>query len=160
MIRARQGEELKLRFINDLDREIWLHFFGVRGPSELMTINVLPGADEAVDCVFTPPDAGTFWIAPMADQSRLRDMGLYRRAGRGGEGAAHRHRRSVLVLDDWKLGEDGAVDGNFGDVETMVGEGRLGNWFTINNRFRPRLAARAATATRGCGFSTPPMSAP
>ena len=41
-----------------------------------MTINVPPGADHAVDCVFTPPDAGTFWIAPMSDQSRLRDMGL------------------------------------------------------------------------------------
>ena len=76
VIRARQGQPLKLRFINDLDRDIWLHFFGVRGPTELMTINVPPGADNAVDCVFTPPDAGTFWIAPIADQSRLRDMGL------------------------------------------------------------------------------------
>ena len=31
VIRARQGAELKLRFINDLPREIWLHFHGVRG---------------------------------------------------------------------------------------------------------------------------------
>lgn len=148
VIRARQGEPLKLRFINDLDREIWLHFFGVRGPSELMTVNVPPGADHAVDCVFTPPDAGTFWIAPMSDQSRLRDMGL--QAVLVVEEAKPLPGISdlVMVLDDWKLADDGAVEGNFGDVEAMVGEGRLGNWFTINNRFRPRLSLAKDSYTR------------
>ena len=76
VIRAKQGQELKLRFFNELDNEIWLHFFGLRGPSELMTINVPPG-DKGVDCVFTPPDAGTFWIGPVSEVSRHRDMGLY-----------------------------------------------------------------------------------
>jgi len=139
VIRAKQGQPLKLRFINDLDREIWLHFFGVRGPTELMTINVPPGADHAVDCVFTPPDAGTFWIAPMSEQSRMRDMGLS--AVLVVEEAVPIPGMSdlVMVLDDWKLADDGSVAGNFGDVEVMVGEGRLGNWFTINNRFRPKL---------------------
>jgi FtsP/CotA-like multicopper oxidase with cupredoxin domain len=147
VIRARQGEQLKLRFINDLGRDVWLHFFGVRGPSELMTLNILPGADEAVDCVFTPPDAGTFWIAPMADQSRLRDMGL--------SAVLVVEEKEplplddlVLVLDDWKLADDGAIAGGFGDVAAMVGEGRLGNWFTINNRFRPRLPLGRARYTR------------
>ena len=139
IIRAMQGQPLKLRLINDLDREIWLHFFGVRGPTELMTINVPPGADHAVDCVFTPPDAGTFWIAPMSDQSRMRDMGLQAvlvvEEAKPVPGLVD----LVMVLDDWKLDDDGAVAGNFGDMETMVGEGRLGNWFTINNRFRPKL---------------------
>lgn len=148
VIRATQGHELKLRFINDLDREIWLHFFGVRGPTELMTINVPPGADHAVDCVFTPPDAGTFWIAPMSDQSRLRDMGL---------GAVLVVEEAkpiagltdlVMVLDDWKLDDNGAVEGHFGDVEAMVGEGRLGNWFTINNRFRPKFDLAKDSFTR------------
>jgi FtsP/CotA-like multicopper oxidase with cupredoxin domain len=148
VIRARQGEELKLRFINDLDREVWLHFFGVRGPSELMTINLLPGADEAVDCVFTPPDAGTFWIAPMADQSRMRDMGLSAVLVVEEKEMLPGIEDRVLVLDDWKLGENGAIAGDFGDVETMVGEGRLGNWFTVNNRFRPRLALRRDGYTR------------
>jgi FtsP/CotA-like multicopper oxidase with cupredoxin domain len=148
IIRATQGQPLKLRFINDLDREIWLHFFGVRGPTELMTINVPPGADHAVDCVFTPPDAGTFWIAPMADQSRLRDMGL--QAVLVVEEAAPVPDISdlVMVLDDWKLDDTGAVEGTFGDVETMVGEGRLGNWFTINNRFRPKLELSKDKDTR------------
>jgi len=148
IIRARQGQEVKLRFINDLDREIWLHFFGVRGPADLMTINVPPGADEAVDCVFTPPDAGTFWLAPMSDQSRLRDMGLGAvlvvEEAQPIPGLAD----LVLVLDDWKLDDTGAVEGNFGDVEAMVGEGRLGNWFTINNRYRPKLELAKDSYTR------------
>lgn len=139
VIRATQGQPLKLRFINDLDREIWLHFFGVRGPSALMTINVPPGADHAVDCVFTPPDAGTYWIAPMADQSRLRDMGLTAVLVVEEAVPIPGLTDLVMVLDDWKLADDGSVQSSFGDVEAMVGEGRLGNWFTINNRFRPTL---------------------
>ena len=148
IISATQGQPLKLRFINDLDREIWLHFFGVRGPTELMTINVPPGADHAVDCVFTPPDAGTYWIAPMADQSRLRDMGLTAVLVVEEAPPIAGLTDLVMVLDDWKLADDGAVEGNFGDVEAMVGEGRLGNWFTINNRFRPKLDLAKDTDTR------------
>ncbi len=148
IIRARQGEALKLRLINDLDREIWLHFFGVRGPSDVMTINVPPGADHAVDCVFTPPDAGTFWIAPMSDQSRLRDMGLSAVLVVEEAKPVPGLTDLVLVLDDWKLDDAGVVEGNFGDVETMVGEGRLGNWFTINNQYRPHLALAKEGFTR------------
>ncbi|MCX7348300.1 MAG: multicopper oxidase domain-containing protein [Alphaproteobacteria bacterium] len=119
VIRARQGQELKLRFINDLDREVWLHFFGVRGPNELMTINVPAGADHAVDCVFTPPDAGTFWIAPMSDQSRLRDMGLTAVLVVEEAVPIPGITDLVMVLDDWKLADDGTVEGSFGDIEAM-----------------------------------------
>ena len=77
VLRARQGEELKVRIVNGLEREIWFHWFGVRGPSELMTLNIQPGEANAAECVFTPPDAGTFWFGPLTDASRQRDMGLY-----------------------------------------------------------------------------------
>ena len=148
VIRAKQGVELKLRFVNDLPQEIWLHFFGVRGPSALMTLNVAPGADNAVDCVFTPPDAGTYWIGPMADQSRARDMGLYAVLIVEEANPPVDLAELVLVLDDWKISDDGAIEGGFGDTETMVGEGRLGNWFTINSHFRPRLALQPDQFTR------------
>ncbi len=143
VIRARQGQELKLRLINELPLEIWLHFFGVRGPSELMTLNVPPGPDQAVDCVFTPPDAGTFWIGPVANVSQARDMGLYAvlviEEATPPDGLTDQ----VLVLDDWMIDDAGQMLGTFGDVEAMVGEGRLGNWFTINSRFRPAIAVEA-----------------
>ena len=148
VIRARQGEELRLRFINELDAEIWLHFHGVRGPSELMTLNIPPGTENAADCVFSPPDAGTFWIAPVARQSETRDRGLHAMLivaeAEPPEGIAD----LPLVLDDWKLDDAGTLAEGFGDVEAMVGEGRLGNWFTINNRFRPRLPLEPGRYTR------------
>ncbi|MBI2719012.1 MAG: multicopper oxidase family protein [Rhizobiales bacterium] len=148
VIRARQGESLKLRLFNELDFEIWLHFFGVRGPSELMTINVPAGTARGVDCVFTPPDAGTFWIGPMADVSRLRDMGLYALLVVGEAATLPDIDDLPLIIDDWKLGDNGAMEGHFGDIETMVGEGRLGNWFTVNGVHRPRLTLPAAKLTR------------
>ena len=148
VIRARQGVELKLRFVNDLPQEIWLHFFGVRGPSALMTLNVPPGGGNPVDCVFTPPDAGSFWIGPMADQSRARDMGLYAVLIVEEANPPVALAELVLVLDDWKINDDGVIEGNFGDAETMVGEGRLGNWFTINSYFRPQLPLTSGQFTR------------
>ena len=36
-----------------------------------------PGEENALDCNFSPPDAGTFWFSPVHDVSRLREMGLY-----------------------------------------------------------------------------------
>jgi FtsP/CotA-like multicopper oxidase with cupredoxin domain len=146
VIRGKQGSEIRLRFVNDLDHGLWLHFFGVRGPSELMTIDVAPG--QPVDRVFVPPDAGTFWIGPIADQSRARDMGLVAVLVIEEAAPAADLAEQVLVLDDWKLDDTGAVEGGFGDVETMVGEGRLGNWFTINNRFRPEIALDGGRVTR------------
>ena len=148
VIRARQGEELTLRFANSLDSVIWLHFHGVRGPSDKMTINVPPGEANAVEVTFTPPDAGTFWIGPMADQSRTRDMGLYAMLVVEEASAPAGLADLALVLDDWKLDDTGAIVDGFGDVEAMVGEGRLGNWFTINSRFRPRLTLTPGVYTR------------
>lgn len=147
-IRARQGTELKLRFVNGLPNDIRLHFFGVRGPSAIMTLNVRPGDGNAVDCAFTPPDAGTFWIGPAVDQSLARDMGLYAvlvvEEANPPAGIAD----LVLVLDDWKIADNGVIEGDFGDAEAMVGGGRLGNWFTINSRFRPTLPMPAGRFTR------------
>jgi FtsP/CotA-like multicopper oxidase with cupredoxin domain len=148
VLRGTQGQEFKLRLISDLDHEIWLHFFGVRGPADLMTINLPPGADHAVDCVFTPPDAGTFWLAPIADQSRTRDMGLHAAFIVAEREPVAELAELVMVLDDWKLDDQGRIDRNFGDIETMVGEGRLGNWFTVNNRYRPQLPLAAGRFTR------------
>jgi FtsP/CotA-like multicopper oxidase with cupredoxin domain len=148
VIRAGQGEELKLRFINELDFEIWLHFFGVRGPSGLMTLNVPAGNPQGVECVFTPPDAGTFWLGPMADQSRLRDMGLYAMLVVGEAQPLDGIADLPLIFDDWKLTDQGEIVGGFGDIETMVGEGRLGNWFTVNGRYRPKLALIPGKYTR------------
>ncbi len=147
VLQARQGEEFKVRIVNLLDVEIWLHWFGVRGPDSVMTLNIPPGADNAVDCVFTPPDAGTFWFGPLIDASRQRDMGLYGMLVVKGAGDENYHDQP-MILDDWKIGDDGVILQSFGDLQAAIGEGRLGNWFTLNGQYRPELAVPADRLVR------------
>ena len=45
--------------------------------AEMMSVRIAPGEANALECRFTPPDAGTFWLGPIADVSRQREMGLY-----------------------------------------------------------------------------------
>ena len=148
VIWARQGRELKLRVVNELDRDLWLHWFGVRGPSALMTLNVMPGEANAADCIFTPPDAGTFWLGTMAEQSRTRDMGLTAMVIVEEATVVAGLADLPLILDDWKIDDTGVVDPAFGDMNLVVGEGRLGNWFTINGAFRPNLPLARNALTR------------
>lgn len=147
VLQARQGEELKLRFINLLDVEIWLHWYGVRGPDSVMTLNIPPGAENATDCVFTPPDAGCFWFGPLIDASRQRDMGLYGMlvVKSPADDALF---DQPMILDDWKLGDDGAIIEDFGNLQAAIGEGRLGNWFTVNDRYRPDISLPANKLVR------------
>ena len=139
VLRAKQGSELKVRIVNGLDREIWFHWFGVRGPSDMMTLNIQPGEADAVDCIFTPPDAGTFWFGPLTDASRQRDMGLYGLLIVEEKQAIPTLMDIPLIIDDWKITDDGKIDDSFGDLKAAVGEGRLGNWFTVNGAYLPHL---------------------
>ena len=148
VLRAKQGNELKVRIVNQLDREIWFHWFGVRGPSEMMTLNVQPGEANAADCIVTPPDAGTFWFGPLTDASRQRDMGLYGMLIVEEQQPIAGLVDVPLIIDDWKIGDDGKIEESFGDLNATVSEGRLGNWFTVNGAYRPRIKLPAAKASR------------
>jgi FtsP/CotA-like multicopper oxidase with cupredoxin domain len=140
IVRAKQGQELKLRLVNELDRDIWVHFFGVRGAADVMTLNIPAKEGNSVDCVFTPPDAGTFWFGPFLDASRQRDMGLYGMLIVEETVPVLGFSDVPMVLDDWLLNDAGQIQEDFGSLQAAVGEGRLGNWFTINGALRPRLA--------------------
>lgn len=141
ILRGRQGEELKYRFINELGRAVTLHWYGVRGPSTMMSLVIEPGEQNAIDCVFAPPDAGTFWFGPVTDSSRLRDMGLYGMLIVAEKDDLQPPFTEVpIVVDDWRISNDGVIDEeSFGSLEDAIGQGRLGNWFTVNGAFRPRI---------------------
>ena len=140
VLRTKQGEEFKLRFVNELDRPVALHWYGLRGPSELMSISVAPGKDNAFDCVFTPPDAGTFWLSPVADVSRGREMGLYALVVVEEREPNATFAEVPLIVDDWLLSDDGQIDmASFGSLQDAIAQGRLGNWFTVNGTYRPTI---------------------
>lgn len=139
VIRCRQGQELRLKVTNELDEPLWLHFFGVRAAADMMTVNVQPGRDNGLEVVFTPPDAGTFWFGPLLNASKHREMGL---AGMliVEEAAPVNYADVPLIFDDWMIGEDGIIETDFANLERASGDGRLGNWFTVNTTFKPRIA--------------------
>ncbi len=147
VLRAKQGQEFRGRFINTLDQEVWLHWFGVRGAAEAMTVNTLPGEDNAVEISFTPPDAGTFWFGPMTHASEQRDMGLY------GlliveEAQPQEFIDVPLIIDDWMIDDAGQPKGKFGDLNAAIGEGRLGNWFTLNGGYKAHVPVDRAKPAR------------
>jgi FtsP/CotA-like multicopper oxidase with cupredoxin domain len=140
LLRARQGQPFRTRFVNELDREVTLHWFGVRGPANLMSIKIVPGESNALDCNFVPPDAGTFWFGPVADVSLTREMGLYGMLVVEEKDAIPGFADLPLTIDDWRLTNEGAIEpDSFGNLEDMVAQGRMGNWFTVNGAYRPRL---------------------
>jgi FtsP/CotA-like multicopper oxidase with cupredoxin domain len=144
ILRGRQGEELKIRFVSELDQPVALHWYGIRGPSELMSISVAPGKDNSFDCVFIPPDAGTFWLSPVADVSRRREMGLYALVVIQERELPEKFAEVPLIFDDWQLTDAGQIDvTTFGNLEDAIAQGRLGNWFTVNGAYRPKVETPA-----------------
>ncbi|MBL8906113.1 MAG: multicopper oxidase family protein [Rhizobiales bacterium] len=139
ILRARQGQEFVARFVNELDATLSLHWYGVRGPAEMMSLRIAPGDANAFECRFTPPDAGTFWLGPIADVSRQREMGLYAMLIVEESEPLSSLVEVPLVLDDWKLDDEGRIDDDFDDIEEAIAQGRLGNWFTVNGGYRPRI---------------------
>ncbi|MCA0432333.1 MAG: multicopper oxidase family protein [Proteobacteria bacterium] len=139
VLRARQGVEFHLQISNELDVELWLHFHGVRGGYEAMTVQVPAHTTSPVDVRFTPPDAGTFLILPLLNASRQRDMGLQALLIVEEAEPPANFNDVPLVFDDWIIGDDGKLDENFGDLNAAIAEGRQGNWFTVNGAFKPRI---------------------
>jgi FtsP/CotA-like multicopper oxidase with cupredoxin domain len=138
VLRAKQGQPFKGRFVNQLDQDVWLHWFGVRGQADAMTINATPRNGNSVEFSFTPPDAGTFWFGPLLHVSEQRDMGLYGMLIVE-EVTPPDWLDVPLIFDDWKIDDQGKPKGKFGDLEPAIAEGRLGNWFTLNGSFKSHI---------------------
>jgi FtsP/CotA-like multicopper oxidase with cupredoxin domain len=78
VIRARRGEEVKVRLVNGLDEPTALHWHGIRlpnamdGGAPIAGPPVAPGA--SFDYRFTVPDAGTFWYRAMRRDQQERGL--------------------------------------------------------------------------------------
>ena len=144
-LRVRQGQEVRLRFVNALPQPSTVHWHGIRldnamdGVAGLTQDAVPPGG--TFDYVFTPPDAGTFWYHPHNRSWEQMARGLYG-ALIVEEAAPPRVDRDLtLIFDDWRLGRDGQIDeASLGHMMDWSHAGRLGNWLTVNGRSQPKIA--------------------
>jgi FtsP/CotA-like multicopper oxidase with cupredoxin domain len=154
-LKVPQGEELKVRLVNDLLEPTSIHWHGVRLPNAmdgtaLTQEPVQPG--DSFDYVFTPPDAGTFWYHAHVRTAEQVARGLYgaliveEASLPEAQDAMH---DVLMVIDDWWLYDSGAInEDTFGDLVVAAHGGRMGNWMTVNGTSRPTLAAPAGERLR------------
>lgn len=151
-IRVRQGERLRVLIENGLDEGTTVHWHGVRVPNAMDGVPHLTqkpiGLGETFTYAFEVPDAGTYWYHP--------HQRSFEQVGRGLYGALIVEEREPIrvdrdvtwVLGDWRLLEDAAISGDFGNRHDMSHAGRIGNTVTINGQILKRFPVRAGERIR------------
>lgn len=137
VLRARQGQGMRVAVANALDEPTTVHWHGLRGANAMDGVPYLtqepiqPGETFVYD--LETPDAGVFWYHP--------HMASSRQVGRGLHGAIVVDPPETMpvdddllwVLDDWRLDQAGAIHAaSFGGFHDGSHAGRLGNVVTIN----------------------------
>ncbi|MDA7085396.1 multicopper oxidase family protein [Pseudomonas sp. SA3-5] len=150
-IRSRQGDWLRVRFINHLDEPSTIHWHGIRLPLEMdgvpyvSQLPVLPG--EYFDYRFKTEDAGSFWYHPHLSSAGQLGRGL---VGplivEEREPSGFRHERT-LSLKTWHVDEQGAFTA-FSVPREAAREGTRGRLSSINGKSRPTLELPAGQVVR------------
>ena len=147
VIRLRQGEPVRRRFVNELPQASTVHWHGVRidnamdGVPELTQAAVPPGSDFLYD--FVTPDAGTYWYHTHHRTWEQMARGLYGALiVDEADGGPAVDRDEILLMDDWRLTEEAQIDPVFGNMGDRSHAGRIGNWVTVNGNGNWQRAVR------------------
>ncbi|MBB95081.1 MAG: copper oxidase [Rhodobacteraceae bacterium] len=157
-IRVRQGDRLALGFENRIGAPSALHWHGIRidnamdGVPGLTQNEVADGS--TFDYAFNLPDAGTYWYHSHNRSWEQVEQGLYGALVVEERDPPRVDHDITVMIDDWRLQEDGTLVGGFGGMHDFAHGGRLGNFaraipsvreVRIGDRIRLRLI-NAATA--------------
>lgn len=150
-LRCRQGERLRVRFINRLDVPTTIHWHGIRLPIEMDGVPyvsqapVLPG--EFFDYNFICPDAGSYWYHPHTASAEQLGRGL---VGplivEEAEASGFSHERT-LCLKTWAVDGEGAFT-PFSVPREAARGGTPGRLSSINGQHNPRIALPAGQIVR------------
>jgi FtsP/CotA-like multicopper oxidase with cupredoxin domain len=130
-LRVRLGDTLRVRLENRLAEHTAVHWHGIRLPNDMDGVQFLtqppvePGQDFTY--TFTPPDTGTFFFHSHCDTPQQLGRGLVGVLIVEGDEPQPFHDEHVLVLKDWRLGEDGT----WLPFYTPEGAGRAGTFGTV-----------------------------
>lgn len=147
LMRLRQGDELKVRLVNGLEQPTVIHWHGLRLPNamdgvpHLTQMPIEPGA--SFDYRFVAPDAGTFWYHSHFLSSEQVERGLYGVLVVEERQPPRVDRDIVLVIDDWRLTNEGAIHPSFGNFHDAMMAGRLGQYITLNSEDILDLSVKA-----------------
>jgi FtsP/CotA-like multicopper oxidase with cupredoxin domain len=152
ILRATVGQPFRVRFTNRLTVPTTVHWHGVRVPNAMDGVPgvtqppVQPG--ETFVYEFVPKDAGTFWFHPHLRSSEQVERGLFGVLIVDEPSPPPYSRDVVWVLDDWRLGRDGAIDPSFVTRHDLMHDGRWGGVVTVNGRLRETLDVRPGERIR------------
>lgn len=152
VLRARQGDRLRVTVENRLAEPTTVHWHGIRLPNAMDGVPYLtqppiePGSNFVYE--FALPDAGTYWYHP--------HQRSHEQSGRGLHGALIVEESSPPVVDrellwvlgDWRLNRDAEIVSNFGNMMDSSHAGRIGNTITLNGAGPGRIAVRAGERIR------------
>lgn len=153
-IRVKQGERVRVKLINRLEEPTTIHWHGIRiandmdGVSGLTQEPVQPGEEFIYD--FVVPDAGSFWYHAHHKSWQQVAMGLYGPLiVEEPDPVFDLEHDLTLVLDDWRLGNDGALQvASLGSLRDWSHGGRLGNWMTVNGKSKSHFNLNKGEAYR------------
>ncbi|WP_428384943.1 multicopper oxidase family protein [Methylocystis sp.] len=152
ILRYRQGDELAVRLVNQLDRPTTIHWHGLRGDNAMEGVApltqpaVAPGA--AFEYRRKLGDSGLFCYRPSVYGATPELV------GRGLKGLLLVDEPTplpadsdlLLVLDDWRLDDAGQVAGGFDDRAAAQGVGRIGPLLCVNGKAAPERRTLAPGA--------------
>ena len=132
MLRVRQGDLLDVGFKNRLAEGSAVHWHGLRIDNAM---DGVPGlTQDVVDAGaeftyrFRPPDAGTFWYHSHNRSWEQVAKGLYGPLIVDELTQPDVDHDITVMVDDWRMTEDGRLDGDFDNMHDQAHQGRLGNY--------------------------------
>ena len=150
-LRCRQGERLRVRFINQLEVDTTIHWHGIRLPLEMdgvpyvSQLPVKPG--EYFDYDFICPEAGSFWYHPHTASAEQLGRGLVGPLiveEREPTGFVHER---TLSLKSWHVDKQGAFT-EFSVPREAARGGTPGVLSTVNGTHAPTLELPAGQIVR------------
>ena len=154
VIRVRQGERVRRRFVNELPQASTVHWHGIRienamdGVPELTQAAVPPGGSFLYD--FVAPDAGTYWYHSHNRTWERLARGLYGALiVEDADGGPEVDRDELLLIDDWRLTPEAQIDQRFRRHGRPLARGasrQLGDHQRREVRRHERLRLRLANA--------------
>jgi len=138
-LRFSQGAVFDRVFENGLSEPSSVHWHGVRVPNAM---DGVPGLTQDPVPVggrfryeFPLPDAGTFWYHSHQNAVEQMARGLHGPLIVTEAEGPDVDRDEVIVLDDWRLTQQAAIDPEFNNPHDFSHAGRIGNFVTSNSRF-------------------------
>lgn len=152
VLRAKQGDTLVVKVINNLPEATVVHWHGIRLPASMdgtgeMQKPIEPG--ETFEYRFKLPDAGTFWYHSHQNETVQMERGMYGGIVVEAEADPVVDNDRILLIDDMKLAKDNSFK-----TEGAIGrwmerhDGREGNTLVINGKEGSVLQVHAGQTER------------